>query len=64
MFGIESREKMSASACVYLPPLPGVELGGLKDWYSWNIMFYWNANYNNLGHNAAKNTHPIKKSFK
>ncbi len=22
---------------------PGVELGGLKDWYSWNIILYWNG---------------------
>ncbi len=22
---------------------PRVELGGLKDWYSWNIMLYWNG---------------------
>ncbi len=64
LFGIESCTKIYASSCVYLGPLPRVKLGSLKGWYSWNIMLYWKANYSQLGLNAAKNTHHIKKSFK
>ncbi len=44
--------------CIRLS-LPGVGLVGLKDWYGWNSILYWNTF--NLGLNTARNTHRIKK---
>ncbi len=46
MFRIKFPTKKSLSAlCLSLPPPPppGVELGGSKDWYGWNIIMYKNS---------------------